>query len=469
MARNFNGTSDNIRIDTVARLTSWYNDPGGRAFVGWLKAPAGQSNVFMYSEGASGNNTNFWGLSLISGGTNLLRASGLNFPAGGLSSVSVVADSTWHHVAAVLYPNPTGTNNWFGLYVDGVLEASQGSLTSSSSGANTNEATLGALRRSGGTPASFYKGLLAHWAIWNRALSGEEVRMLARGTRLPSDLGPTHYWPMSHGEVGYAIDRGHSRAHGTLAGTSVSADSPKIKRRVTPANWPHRYGAIASSSVTITLTDSGALALQSDAPTVPVTLASATLSLAADDAIIYPVTVAINPLTLAGDNPAQFGATQTSPGVLSLAADAPSQSGSTSPTPGILRLFGVTPRVSGITTTVSGSLRLTADAPTVCPVTVGSATLVLASDGASLSPAMMVSGQLVVKGDAPTVYPVALDSSGKLVLSAGAPSLSNASVTLSASGILRLRSDTPVVTPLSEPVSPPPPPPGTGARISVSL
>ncbi len=230
MARNFNGSSDRIVVDAAATAVSWWNDTMGRAYCGWIKAAAGQSNVGIYSEGSLASNTPFWFLSLSQTNADKLRWNGLGTPT--VNTTATVADSTWHHIALVIQPIPTSGNR-YNIYVDGVLDQT-GTMASTVSGASTSAAAIGALRRT--TTGNFFSGKIAHWAIWNRTLSGDEVRMLARG-HLPSQFDPQHYWPLTRPQGGVARDIGRSPVHGTLVGTTVSGDEPPVILK--PAR--HRY------------------------------------------------------------------------------------------------------------------------------------------------------------------------------------------------------------------------------------
>ncbi len=229
MARKFNGASDSIIVDAALTSPSWWQDRFGRTYAFWIKAAAAQSNVFMYSEGVIGNNNDFWGLSIVSGGTNQLRWSGgTNFNTIGATSTAVIADSTWHHCALTIDTsgNPPTTGNRFNMYVDGVLDQTGVMTSANSGGGTTTLAAIGGLRRAT-TQTNFVNALLAHFAIWNRTLSAEEVRMLARG-HLPSQFDPQNYWALTGPDTNVARSTGRRRNHGTLVGTTVSGDTPPV-------------------------------------------------------------------------------------------------------------------------------------------------------------------------------------------------------------------------------------------------
>lgn len=241
--------------------------------------------------------------------------------------------------------------------------------------------------------------------------------------------------------------------------------------------WPYfgeaYAGTVSTSGVTITLTGSGALVLQSDGASLGVNVASGAFALHADSAEFWPVTTTPAEVDLKGDAPSVPTAQQPGSGVLSLAGDAPSTSTDTTPTlSGAFKLAAGNPNIIGAAQTSAGVLRLTADALTVYPITLTPGTVSLKGDALALSvPVPAVSGRLLLTSGPPqNVFPLQLSSSGILKLLAAAPAIADFSLILEASGILRLRSDTPVVTPLTEPPPPPPPPPpGSGVSIAVTV
>ncbi len=95
----------------------------------------------------------------------------------GLSATgsTVVADSTWHHVAGVL---DRGSNT-MALFVDGASEAT----TSIAGFAEVNDGgsplEIGRVFAQGwGSPSSYFTGMMDDVRIYDRALSGVEVEQL---------------------------------------------------------------------------------------------------------------------------------------------------------------------------------------------------------------------------------------------------------------------------------------------------
>jgi hypothetical protein len=136
------------------------------------------------------------------------------------------------------------------------------------------------------------------------------------------------------------------------------------------------------------------------------------------------------------------------------------------PFSGVITLRGDSPRIVTSQTPVSGQIRLTGDPPTVYPVQTPTAKLLLKGDGSVGVPSAGISGRIILRADQQTVYPVRAPS-GSIRLKADDPTIRSFGIKVFGSGIILLRSDTPVVTPLTEPPPPPPPPPpGTGIAVS---
>lgn len=189
---------------------------------------------------------------------------------------------------------------------------------------------------------------------------------------------------------------------------------------------------------------------------LPTEVPSATLVLASDGADIYPLAGENASLQLLADDPQLSGAIQAESGALSFGADAPSLLNFTTPASGVLILRGEPPHLFASTKPSSGRLLLKGDAPTIYPLAAPSGKMALAATGPLIVPTPSAAGRLLFAAQAPTVYPLTAPS-GSIVFKAGNPTLSNASYIFEESGILRLRSDIPIVTPLTEPTPPPEP------------
>jgi hypothetical protein len=82
-------------------------------------------------------------------------------------TTSIITDDTWHHIAG------TFDGNEISVYVDGNLEAIK--ITTGTIATNTRAVNIGA-SWGGGTLKRFFKGLVDEVAIYNRALSPEEIQ-----------------------------------------------------------------------------------------------------------------------------------------------------------------------------------------------------------------------------------------------------------------------------------------------------
>lgn len=190
----------------------------------------------------------------------------------------------------------------------------------------------------------------------------------------------------------------------------------------------------------------------------PIAVPSGELVLTGDDVAGYFVPATEGIIHLSADAPTIPGAIQATSGVLSLTAAALVQGGPISlSTSGVLRLAASAPVPITAIKPVSGVLRLRGDAPQVLPTAAQSGKLVLAASGPSVIPTAADSGRLLLAtGVSPNVWPLQA-TSGVLRLLGGTEAISSAGILLQGSGILVLRSTTPIITPLTEPTEPPPP------------
>lgn len=252
-----------------------------------------------------------------------------------------------------------------------------------------------------------------------------------------------------------------------IAGTaSLSAAVTGLKRfTATIAGRGSLSATVASGSSTITASIAGTSSLS---VSIPISVPSGTIIFAGDDATIYPVAVAITPFALQGDNAQILGAIQATSGVVLFKADSPGTAGPTFPPTGTFTFRGDNPNVIGALLPQTGRVTFSGDAPTVYPLAAPSAKFIARGDPPSLAPSLSSSGRVLFRSDPVNVWPLQAPS-GAVLFRAGDAALSNATIILHDSGILRFRADTPVITPLTEPPTPPPPVPGTGMKVSVTL
>jgi hypothetical protein len=200
--------------------------------------------------------------------------------------------------------------------------------------------------------------------------------------------------------------------------------------------------------------------------TLPYRVPSGSMTLDADPPLVYPYYASFAYFLLEGDSPTSTTTTPIPSGVIRLTADTPSLPAMLQPFSGVITLRGDSPRIVTSQTPVSGQIRLTGDPPTVYPVQTPTAKLLLKGDGSVGVPSAGISGRIILRADQQTVYPVRAPS-GSIRLKADDPTIRSFGIKVFGSGIILLRSDTPVVPPLTEPPPPPPPPPpGTGIAVS---
>lgn len=212
MARNFNGSTDKIAVDSAhswSNLANW-------SLSAWFKTSSANTNREIYIEQGT---THFVVLGIASTSTKLrFTVDGTDTSGYRVFSSGTVNDDAWHHAC---WTQDSSGN--FALYLDGTI---QGSGTATPPSFTPSTADIG--NSTGGSNG--WTGSLAHVATWGRKLSVKEITSLANGL-LPSHLGPTHYWPL-WGEDSPEADIGTgTKVTGTLTGTAA-ANSGRADHRL---------------------------------------------------------------------------------------------------------------------------------------------------------------------------------------------------------------------------------------------
>jgi len=157
----FNGTSDFIQLEPspIGAVSAF-------TISGWINTKQDSTSQFkgVYSKGAGG----YEDIVIFGGSTNKL---GLYFRtdsgnSGNLYSTTIINDGNWHFFACQW----DGSTNTAKLYINGSLETTS-SRTGSALTDSFANATIGAYS----DIDNFFDGNLANVAIWNRALTSDEI------------------------------------------------------------------------------------------------------------------------------------------------------------------------------------------------------------------------------------------------------------------------------------------------------
>ncbi|MCK5630135.1 MAG: DUF2341 domain-containing protein, partial [Nanoarchaeota archaeon] len=150
-------------------VEAWVKTSSGgnsKSIVDWYRCGAdpscSSSDSASYLLGISSNNKSYW----------YVRDDYSNKVT--LVSPSSVVDNSWHHLVGTYSPSPDSIK----LYVDGVEVNSSSSVNfiSLSSGGTSIPLEIGRhYIRSWGSPSSYFNGLIDEVAIFNRALSADEI------------------------------------------------------------------------------------------------------------------------------------------------------------------------------------------------------------------------------------------------------------------------------------------------------
>jgi hypothetical protein len=217
-ALDFDGVNDYVDIPYDSRLDIDASD--GITVLAWIKLRTypdrTQAPIFgLYdSEGSGTKNYLLIGKSFY--GTKITWD---QWPpsSGWIDSIKPDLD-TWYCVAAV-------QNSSYGaVYIDGILD-SLSNNPESYSGDTPDTIRIG--NRADGLVSYYFDGIIDNVAIWNRALSVEEIQA-SMHTKLTGDQdGLVAYWDFDEGEGEIACDSSGNGNDGTLVGAAwVESDAP---------------------------------------------------------------------------------------------------------------------------------------------------------------------------------------------------------------------------------------------------
>jgi hypothetical protein len=202
MARSFNGTTDKLQFSGAVlsamplTMACWFNQ----------SALATDEMIAM----SDGTTSNRYELSLVSTGKVRSQVQGTV-----TTTSATYTANAWHHAAAVF-----AATNSRAVYLDGGNKVS--STTSAGSPAGLNLTQLGT-----GPGLSFYAGILAEVALWNVALTDQEINCLAMGVR-PNRVRSGNiiaYWPL-FGLNSPDVDYSGSKQNLTVTGTALANHAP---------------------------------------------------------------------------------------------------------------------------------------------------------------------------------------------------------------------------------------------------
>ncbi len=254
MARDFNGSSDRLEADTAAltveplTFACWFNTDSNTV-----------EEILMYIGDKDSADLNYWAL-LLKGDTagDPVRAKAASGSASSAASTSTgFSTATWQHACAV-FASATDRR----AFINGGSKGTN--ATSRTPGATPDRTSIG--RYGDSTPSNYYDGRIAEAAIWNVALTDNEVQMLAQGVSplFVRTASLVSYWPIGRGSPENSF--GGDVLALTVTGAVVYDHAPVspmfgFNRFVLPSaagGGPTTY----PQSVAGTLTSSGALAKQ---------------------------------------------------------------------------------------------------------------------------------------------------------------------------------------------------------------
>jgi len=234
-------------VDDVVTMTGYKGISGGasRTFCMWIKTDDGGGDVTVNyggrglgGWGAAAGAGLRWGLVInkyAAGGT--VDAIKMNISSGYQSGGTVVTDSTWHHVAAVLFDDGSPDATEVQLYIDGVEETYSATLDEPVNTPENLDVRIG----NGVKEAQSlnYAGLIADVRVYDHALTADEILevMMSMDTERAVILSPAHQATdvLRDGVVLEWSPGQYAASHDVYLGTSLedvntaTTDSPEFK------------------------------------------------------------------------------------------------------------------------------------------------------------------------------------------------------------------------------------------------
>jgi Concanavalin A-like lectin/glucanases superfamily len=218
MARSFNGSSDHISLGTTKLPTG----NSAISVAAWVMTniTSGSPVISCMGTDHSGGNQEY--LFYLQG--NNMPGEGVHFVtefgsgSGKVTGSITVSTGQWYHVVAT-YDGATNR-----LYVNGTAD---GSTSYSSANFVYGVSRIGDYVPSSGGESNFWNGNISEWAVWNVALSANEIAGLANST-IPCRTRPASlvaYLPL-WGLQSPEPDLSGNQNNGVLTGTSYATHAP---------------------------------------------------------------------------------------------------------------------------------------------------------------------------------------------------------------------------------------------------
>ena len=158
----------------------------------WVNGDPAQADRRVFSEGSTANNNPLFNLGTDHLGTrgvldNYIRNNSGTVNGDHHYSAGIAFDDTWHNIAYT--QRQLGVNEVGAWYIDGVLDPV---VPGPIAPLTLNTTTIGGILRS--SPSSWFQGFIDEVAVWNRALSPDELAILQT---TPITNPPTRLLPLA--------------------------------------------------------------------------------------------------------------------------------------------------------------------------------------------------------------------------------------------------------------------------------
>ncbi len=237
----FDGNNDLVFINSKSQ----YEITGALTLEAWVNPDVLQTQSIV-GKFDTGNNKRSYLLQVLSDGKARFFANPTGTSAGNVyvDSTATVPTGQWTHLAATF--SPSGDDNFMQVYINGTLRGERTTGVPASIHSNDTAVRMG-YHRGGGTNTGFYEGRMDEVAIYDTALTGQQIaHHVLEAVRVPFSARMHLSLDETTGTTAYDATSGGS--HGALIGSGFTFDArsvPGVFDRALQFNGSSDYVSIA--------------------------------------------------------------------------------------------------------------------------------------------------------------------------------------------------------------------------------
>ncbi len=238
----FDGNNDLVFINSKPH----YEITGALTLEAWVNPDVLQTQSIV-GKFDTGSNKRSYLLQVLSDGKARFFANSTGTSTGSVSidSTATVPAGQWTHLAATF--SPSGDDNFMQVYINGTLRGELTAGVPSAIHSNDTAVRMG-YHRGSGSNTGFYDGRMDEVAIYNTALTGQQIATHVLETvRVP--FSAHLHLPLDETTGATAYDATGGGSHGTLTGSGFTFDArsvPGVFDRALQFNGSSNYVSIAN-------------------------------------------------------------------------------------------------------------------------------------------------------------------------------------------------------------------------------